>query len=101
MQNKMKCDIYMLDDIYYIEAEIPGFKRENIKINVNRDNIFIDATKEDTRKYLIHETVNHLYRKFSIKNLDVNRIEAKYEDGILLIKVPKKDILEKKKIEIK
>lgn len=104
MHHHMKCDIYMENDIYYIEADIPGYNKQDIKVHYNDNNLIISAQKViNNRHYLIHERYrNHLSRSFYLQNIDVDLIEAKYENGVLYIVAPlKKECNEKKKIEIK
>lgn len=98
----MKCDIYLDNDVYYIEADIPGFRKENIKLEYNKGNINITAKRNrEDKKYLLHERKDEiLNRHFYFKNIDENKIEAKYEDGVLLISIPKK-VVSINKIEIK
>ena len=100
----MKCDIYLENDIYYIVADIPGYNKENIKVNYNKGNINIKKKKKynsNNRKYLLHERkFDKLNRNFYFKNIDENLIEAKYEFGVLTISIPKKEI-KCNKIEIK
>lgn len=107
--NKMKCDIYELDGKYHIEMDIPGFKKDEIKIECNKGNITISAEKEEKKeetedkKYIRHERVYGKYqRSFYLGDIEEENIEAKFEDGILSICVPKKDEnMSKKYIEVK
>ena len=98
----MKCDIYLENNIYYIEADIPGYNKEDIKIEYNKGNInIIGKRKENTKKYLLHERrYNNINRHFYFKNIDDDNIEAKYENGVLKISIPKKEV-KSNKIEIK
>ena len=47
-ENKMKCDIYEKDQKYHIEMDIPGFKKDEIKIECNQGNLTITAEKNET-----------------------------------------------------
>ncbi len=98
----MKCDIYLENNIYYIEADIPGYNKEDIKIEYNKGNInIIVKRKENNKKYLLHERrYNGLNRHFYFKDFDGDNINAKYENGVLIISIPKKEI-KCNKIEIK
>lgn len=102
MKNNMKCDIYLENNIYYIEADIPGYNKEDIKIEYNKGNInIIVKRKENNKKYLLHERrYNGLNRHFYFKDFDGDNINAKYENGVLIISIPKKEI-KCNKIEIK
>ena len=102
MKNNMKCDIYLDNNTYYIEADIPGFKKEDIKLEYNKGNINISAKRNiNSKKYLLHERKDEiLNRHFYFKDIDFNNINANYENGVLLISIPKIEV-NISKIEIK
>ena len=104
----IKCDVYEKDGVYHVEADIPGFKKEEIRINFNKGNIIISAEKSDEtenedKKYLHRERrYGKCIRSFYIGEIDEDRIEAKFENGTLYIIAPKKELTESRKtIEIK
>ena len=43
--NNMKCDIYEKDGAYHIEMDIPGYKKDEIKVECNNGNIVVTAEK--------------------------------------------------------
>ena len=104
--NKMKCDIYEEDNKYYVELDLPGFKKEEIKIECNKGNLIITASKEEkndakneNRKYIKRERIYNKYsRSFYLGDVDEENINAKFSDGILKVIIPKKDENESKKI---
>lgn len=104
----MKCDIYEEDNKYHIEMDVPGFKRENIKVNFDNNYLTITAkneSKEDNsnKKYIRKErNYQKISRRFYLDDVDENSIEASFKDGILHIVVAKKEKnKDKKYIEIK
>src|SRR5574344_1827905 len=106
--NNMKCDIYGKDGKYNIEMDVPGFKKENIKLNCENGYLSITAEKhekqdEHDKKYLRKErTYSKFSRSFYLDDCDENKIAAEFKDGTLYISVPKKEINQNKKfIEIK
>jgi HSP20 family protein len=106
--DKMKCDIYEKDNVYYIEADIPGYNKEDIKIEFNKGNLIITASKdseeeENDKNYLRRERYYGKYqRSFYLGEVDEENSEASFTNGILKISVPKKLEEETKKyIEIK
>ena len=106
--NKMKCDIYEKDGIYHLEMDIPGFSKEDIKIECDNANLTITAEKEknndnEDKKYLKRERFYGKYsRSFYLGDVDSDNIDASFHNGILTIKVPKAEEKETKKyIEIK
>lgn len=96
-KNKMNCDVYEKDDKFYIEIDMPGIKKEDITINLNKGNLNITVEKENTeedsnRKYLCRE--RKIYRKyqrsFYLGDVMEENIEASFNNGILNIVIPKK-----------
>ena len=71
-------------------------------LEYNKGNInIIVKRKENNKKYLLHERrYNGLNRHFYFKDFDGDNINAKYENGVLIISIPKKEI-KCNKIEIK
>lgn len=107
--SKMKCDIYEENNKYFIEMDIPGFTKEDIKIECNNGNLVISAEKtkneeENTsKKYIRRERVYGKYtRSFYLGDVDEDHIEAAFVDGMLKLTIPKLEERETKKfIEIK
>ena len=80
-------DILEQDDKYLLEVEVPGNKNEDIKINEENGLLSIKS------KYFT--------RNFDIsKNIDVEKIEAKLNDGLLSISLGKKAQEQKRNIAI-
>ena len=107
-KNDMKCDIYEKEGKHHIEIDVPGFKKEDIKIEAKNGYLTITAEKnnneeEKDKNYIRQERIySKVQRSFYLGNIDENDIEAKYEDGTLKISIPKKEQIENKKyIEIK
>lgn len=107
--DNMKCDIYEKDGDYHIEMDIPGFKKEDISIEVDDGYLTISAEKnyenneeDEDRNYIRRErSYNSYKRSFYLGDLDQDSIEAKFNDGMLNITVPKKEVSNnKKKIDI-
>ncbi len=81
---------------YLLKAEIPGIKKENLDIDIDKNHIVINAkkeeeTKEDTKTYRKSE---FHYGEFSRsvyfpEDIDVEKTQAKLEHGILRITAPK------------
>lgn len=107
-EKSMSCDIYEKDNKIVIEMDIPGYKKEDIKIEFNKGNIVIRATKEDVeeenKKYLHRERkiYGKIERSFHLEDIDEDTLDAEFKDGILKITVEKVDEDKNKKyIEIK
>ncbi len=104
----MKCDIYEKDDVYHIEMDVPGFNKEDINIEI-KDNYLIikaktsDEKEEEGKNYLRRErSSGEFSRTFTLGEVDEDNANAKFENGMLFITIPKKEEIDTKKtIEIK
>ena len=106
----MKFDIYEKDDAYHIEADIPGFKKDEISVECEDGYVTIsaeknteDEEKNENKKYIKRERFyGKTVRKFYVGDVDSDKINAEFKDGILELVVPKEEKLpNKKSIEIK
>ncbi len=94
------------DKLFEIEVLAPGLKKENFNIEINQDDLAISYVKQtekeeedETTKFVRKEfTYNSFERHFTVneKLVDVENLEAKYEQGILHISLPKFQKEEKK-----
>ena len=101
------------DKEFNIELSVPGFSKEDIKVEIEKDVLKISATSEEKKeekdsedKILRQEFRSSSFtRSFSLpENVDIENISALQENGILRISLPKqtKAIEDKvKKIEIR
>jgi len=103
-----KCDIYEKEGNYHIEMDIPGFKKEDLKVNLENNYLTITAEKkidnnDESKKYIRRErSYSKFERSIYLGNADEDNIDAEYKDGTLSITVPKIDENKSKKyIEIK
>lgn len=107
-RNEMKSDIYEKDGNYHIEMDVPGYNKNDIIIEVKDGYLTITAEKNneentEEKNYIKRERIYGKYqRSFYLGDLDSENIDAEYIDGTLKIIVPKKEVVENKKvIEIK
>ena len=98
-KNVMKTDVRELDDGYEIIIDLPGFKKDEIGIELENGYLTVSAAKgldkdeEDKKgKYIRKERyAGAMQRSFYVgENLTDEDIKAKYENGILRLSVPKK-----------
>ena len=101
---KMKCDIYEKDNVYHVEMDLPGFTKDEIKVECNKGNLIITAEKEEkdedeNKKYLRKERFYGKYtRSFYLGDIQEDAIEAKFDNGTLHISIPQIDKTESKKL---
>lgn len=101
-------DVTEDDAQYSVRAEIPGFKKDDIQVSVNGDQVSISAeTKEEKEEKKGNQVVwrechyGKQYRSFSLpQSVDETKTSAKYEDGVLTLVLPKKGNGSVKKITI-
>lgn len=96
---------------YVLEAELPGFKKEDIDISIDNDYLTIKAErkfesdeKNSRGQYIRCErSYGSFSRSFDISDIDSGKIDAEYKDGILKLTMPKKEkvIPEARKLQIR
>ena len=111
-KNLMKTDVREHDKGYELDVDLPGFKKDEINIGLENGYLTISASKgldkdeEDKKgKYIRKERyAGAMQRSFYVGDgITQEDVKAKYEDGILKISIPKKDVKaveEKKTIAI-
>lgn len=85
-------------DSYTINAEIPGFTKDQVDVQINKEGLAIRAEcreeKEDKRKNYLHRerAYSSLQRFIAFpEEVDPSKVEGSMKDGILELKVPKKE----------
>lgn len=109
--NSCRTDIRDDGDKYVMEAELPGFEKEDIKLDINGTQLTIAAEhstnndeKDEKGNYIRRErTFGSYKRSFDISDVDSEAISAAYKNGILTLELPKKKPEEpvSKRLEIK
>lgn len=97
-KNVFKTDISEDDASYLLEADLPGIKKESINVEMKDEmlTISVDYTEEkdesDKEKNYIHRERRHtsMSRSAYLKNSDASGIEAKFDNGVLSVRVPKR-----------
>lgn len=95
---RMKMDVEETDQAFNIKAEIPGVKKEDIKIAIEGDRVSIRAEvkkemeeKKEGNMVRSERYYGQQYRSFTLPQaVDDSKAEAKYQDGILTLTLPKK-----------
>jgi HSP20 family protein len=95
------------DKAYTLEIMAAGLKKDDFKIAIEKDLLTIsyekkEATEETTDKYIRREfTSNSFKRSFTLNDrLNAEEISARYENGILIVEIPKAEVKEIKVKEL-
>ena len=109
ISGEIKIDITENDKDYEVRAEIPGAKKEDIRISVDSNFVSISAEarkeKEEKSKggrVLVRETsYGSVSRGFSLSSeIDDKGVVAKLDDGILKLTLPKREGAKARRIEV-
>jgi HSP20 family protein len=91
------------DDTYVLSALVPGFKAEDLNIQVLEDVLRIEGEyKLDENEYLLQELPHGLFKR-TLRlpaTIDADHVEAKITNGVLTLKLPKAESARPKKINI-
>lgn len=95
---EFKTDITDTGDAYLLEADLPGFAKEDIHLDVNGDVLTVRAErhsnheeKNDKNQVIRCERSYGSYsRNYDISTVNADAITAKYENGVLKLNLPKK-----------
>lgn len=99
-------DIIEFDNTYQIIADIPGAEKEAINLSFEDDMLTIDAVVRprisEGFEYTLREFgIGNFHRRFKIsEDVEVNDIQADYNNGVLTIALPKKQAAQRRQIEI-
>ena len=104
----IKMDVSETDQAYTIKAEMPGLKKEDIKVDVNGNQVSISAEikkekeeKEGEKVIRSERYYGQQYRSFTLaQEVDDAKADAKYQDGVLVLSLPKKPGAEHKKLAV-
>ena len=91
-----RTDVVDTGDAYKLDAELPGFKKEDIMIDVENDVLTISVERkldeeEKKQNFVKRERFYGSYsRSFDVSGIEVDGIQAAYNDGVLTLTMPKK-----------
>lgn len=110
-------DIRQDDNMYVIDADLPGMTEDQIDVRVENDLLVISATAEETNtekdtekgtdesspEFIVRErSARSFYRSFALpKDADAGHIDATFRNGVLTVQLHKKPESKPRQIEIK
>ena len=98
-KNMMKTDVRETDDAYEVDIDLPGFKKDEVKVALKDGYLTVSAAKgldeddEDKKGHYIRREryAGSMSRTFYVGDaLKPDDVKAKYEDGVLVVSLSKK-----------
>lgn len=94
---EFKTDVLDEGDHYELEADLPGFNKEDIKLELQGDNLVISAERhsnaeeknKDGKVVRMERSYGSYQRSFNVSQIDTDHIKAAYENGVLKLTLPK------------
>jgi len=101
-------DVKEKKDAYIFKGDLPGMKEDDIEISLSGNRLSIcgkreEEAKEEGDQYYAHErTYGSFMRTFTLpEDVDADKCQAEFKDGVLKVVVPKKPEAQPKKIALK
>ena len=100
-RNLMKTDVHETDTDYEMDVDLPGFKKDQINVNLEDGYLTISASKDhDQEKKDKHGKIirqerfaGSMQRSFYVgEGVKTEDVKAKFEDGVLRLCIPKKEL---------
>ena len=95
----IKTDIRETEKAYILEADLPGFAKEDIRAEIKENVLTVyaehksETEEKDGDRYIHRERSFGSYqRSFGIEGIDADAITAAYRDGVLTLTLPKKEV---------
>lgn len=93
----LRTDITESKDAYIVQADLPGFSKNDIQIDIENNQLTIRAKRDeeieerDEADRVIRQErhFGEFVRSFYVKNIDQDNVEANLEHGVLKVKLPK------------
>ncbi|KYG67991.1 hypothetical protein AZI87_01595 [Bdellovibrio bacteriovorus] len=101
------CEISEEDNNYVMTFDLPGVNKEQVKVEVDNNQITVsaerrDEKKKDTKKTHLSEIQYGSYqRTFTLpSSIDEKRVDAKFDNGVLTLTIPKNVTTKQKQIPV-
>lgn len=105
---EMRLDVKEVPEAYEIHAELPGMKKEDIHVNVENQTVSIRAERKEEKKtedkgrsLCTERYFGQVSRSFQLgQNVDASKASAKFKDGVLELRLPKRVSSEARTLQI-
>jgi HSP20 family protein len=101
-------DIHETEDAYVMEADLPGMSKDDFDLQIMEDRIVLRGTRkrlerENVKGYWRFERAEGAFeRSFRVQGgVDAEKVEARFENGVLTVTLPKPEESKPRQIEIK
>lgn len=96
---EFKTDVTDEGDHYLLEADLPGFEKKDIKLDINGDTLTVRAERhsrvdeKDKKDKVVRmeRSYGSYSRQFDVSGVETDKIKAKYDNGVLKLTLPKKE----------
>src|SRR6185437_14428979 len=101
----MPMDAWREGDAFFVEFDLPGVDRESLDLDIERNVVTVRAERpavDPNRDMLANERPRGVFSRQLVlgDNLDTDRIEASYEEGVLRLRIPVSERAKPRKITI-
>lgn len=110
MSKNVFADIWEEGDNYFVKMAMPGVSKDDINISISEDSVTISAhtqkeeksEENDNKKYYCKTMESSYEQTFNLPTkVDSESADAKYEEGVLTLTLPKAEDVKPKKIQVK
>ena len=100
-----RMDLHENDKSYEMKVDIPGMKKEDIKLTTEENKLVIEGERQDEKKddkcHFVERHFGSFHREVCLPvNAEMDKISASYENGVLSVSVPKKEEVKPAKKQI-
>ena len=92
-----KSEVKAVENGYEVYALLPGFRKDEIDVKLNGDDLIIHAKTERKIPGFLN---NHVKKTFGVNGLDTDSLTARLEDGLLIISMKKEAAKNDRKINV-
>ncbi|MEX0748549.1 MAG: Hsp20/alpha crystallin family protein [Candidatus Saccharimonadales bacterium] len=102
-------DVYMNEDEdkLIVEAHLPGYEQDDVELQIENGALIIRADRQERkeqdekRKYILRESSSSYYRRIGLpKNVEADKIMANFDNGVLEVNVPFKELPKPQTVKI-
>lgn len=101
-------DVEETDSHYLLSFDLPGVKKDDVKIEVRDNQLIVSGERKQERREKTKGRINEervygsFMRSFALPtNVDANKVDASYDNGVLQVQLPKTAVSQAKQIPIK